>query len=525
MSCIVWNVRGLGNQRAFKNLSRLLSDEDPSLVFLCETKLVAGQCKNLKQKLGYDGCFVRDNIGRKGGLILLWKESVEVVIQSTLAGHIDALVKFSWDLMSKLASIAELSHLPWLAGGDFNEILLDNEKRGGRPRALAQMRSFQSCLDLCGLKDLSFSGEQYTWVKRQGYGDCIQERLDRFVGTFDWGTLFPNAKVTNLSFFHSDHRAVKISLGSSCVWVRKQAGNKWQRRFHFEEIWASDLECRELIASDWAMDKAKAGVEDVSVRLQNYAVETDRWGFKKFGNLRKSILETQTALEEKKADNSFRDHIADIGLSRKNRITCLFSNSGEWNTDPGNLLGIISEYFQDIFISSSPSSSDFASVLSCVDPKVTADMNNQLLRPFTSEEIKMALMDMNPTKAPGPNDMGSWNSTLITLIPKIQHLTTVKNFRPISLCTVLYKIVSRSIINRFRLILDDVIGDPQSAFVPGRLITDNVILGFEAMHWIRKHTGGQTGYAALKLDMSKAYDMVEWSFLRGMMDKLGFAEK
>ncbi|KAL5539433.1 hypothetical protein UlMin_045908 [Ulmus minor] len=610
MSCIVWNVRGLGNQRAFKNLNRLLSDEDPSLVFLCETKLVAGQCKNLKQKLGYDGCFVRDCIGRKGGLILLWKESVEVVIQSTSAGHIDALVsqaerhwrftgfygspevegrKFSWDLMSKLASIAELSHLPWLVGGDFNEILLDSEKRGGRPRALAQMMNFQSCLDLCGLKDLSFSGEQFTWVKRQGLGDCIQERLDRFVGTFDWGTLFPNAKVTNLAFFHSDHRAVKISLGSSWVWVRKQAGSKRQRRFHFEEIWASDLECRELITSNWAIDKAKAGVEDVTVRLKNCAVETDRWGFNKYGSLKKSILETQTDLEAKKADNSFRDHITDIRLlerrleflnnkeeiywrqrsriewlahgdrnskyfhhkaaerSRKNRITGLFSNAGEWNTDPGKILGIISDYFQDIFLSSSPSTSDFASVLSCVHPKVTTDMNNQLLRPFTSEDIKKALMDMNPTKAPGPDglpaiffqkfwdiigeditkaalhilndggDMGSWNATLITLIPKIQHPTTVKNFRPISLCTVLYKIVSRSITNRFRLILDDVIGDPQSAFVPGRLITDNVILGFEVMHWIRKHTGGQTGYAALKLDMSKAYDRVEWSFLRALI--------
>ncbi|KAL5566076.1 hypothetical protein UlMin_029240 [Ulmus minor] len=493
MSCIVWNVRGLGNQRAFKNLSQLLTDEDHSLVFLCETKLVARQCKNLKMKLGYKGCFVRDSIGRKRGLILLWKESMEVVIQSTSARHIDALVsqaerhwrftgfygspevesrKFSWDLMSK-ASIAELSHLPWLVGGDFNEILLDSEKKGGRPRALAQMRSFQFCLDLCGLKDLSFTGKKYTWVNMQGYGDCIQERLDQFFGTFDWQTLFPNAQVTNLSFFHSDHRVVKISLGSSWVWVRKPVGNKRKRRFHFEEIWASELECRELIASHWSMDKAKVGVEDVTVCLKNCAVEIDRWGFKKFGNLR----------------------------------------------------------------------------------KITIDMNNQLLRPFSSEKIKKALMDMNPTKAPGLDglpalffqknwdivgeditkaalhilneggDMSSCNSTLITLIPKIQHPTTVKNFRPISLCTVLYKIVSRSITNRFKLILDDVIGDPQSAFVPGRLITDNVILGFEAMHWIRQHIRGKTGYAALKLDISKAYDRVEWYFLRGMMDKLGFAEQ
>ena len=54
--------------------------------------------------------------------------------------------------------------------------------------------------------------------------------------------------------------------------------------------------------------------------------------------------------------------------------------------------------------------------------------------------------------------------------------------------------------------LDDVIGDPHSAFVLVRSITDKVLLGFEAMHWIRQYRGGKMGYAALKLDMSKAYD-------------------
>ena len=76
-----------------------------------------------------------------------------------------------------------------------------------------------------------------------------------------------------------------------------------------------------------------------------------------------------------------------------------------------------------------------------------------------------------------------------------------------------YKIVSKTITNRLRLIPDDVIGDPHSAFVSGRLITDNVLLGFEAMHCIRQHQGGKTSHAALKLDMSKVYNRVEWFFL------------
>ncbi|KAL5577919.1 hypothetical protein UlMin_019618 [Ulmus minor] len=121
-------------------------------------------------------------------------------------------------------------------------------------------------------------------------------------------------------------------------------------------------------------------------------------------------------------------------------------------------------------------------------------------------------------------DIHQWNQTLITLIPKIQSPTQVSEFRPISLCNVVYKLVSRTITNCFNRILDEVIGDQHSAFVPGRLITDNVLLGFETMHWLRQHRGGNTGYAALTLDMSKAYDRVEWPFLEVMMLRLGFAD-
>lgn len=86
---------------------------------------------------------------------------------------------------------------------------------------------------------------------------------------------------------------------------------------------------------------------------------------------------------------------------------------------------------------------------------------------------------------------------------------------------MVYKLVSRTITNHFSSILDEVIGDQQSAFVHRRLITDNVLLGSETMHWIRQHRGGNIGYTALTLDMSKAYDN-EWSFLEGMTLSLGF---
>lgn len=82
-----------------------------------------------------------------------------------------------------------------------------------------------------------------------------------------------------------------------------------------------------------------------------------------------------------------------------------------------------------------------------------------------------------------------------------------------------------TITNRFRPILDKVIYSFQSVFIPRRLIIDNVVVGFECMHWIRNNRRAKTGFAALKLDMRKAYDQVEWSFLENMMMKFGFAEK
>lgn len=119
-------------------------------------------------------------------------------------------------------------------------------------------------------------------------------------------------------------------------------------------------------------------------------------------------------------------------------------------------------------------------------------------------------------------DPSSINKTNIMLIPKIVNPSNITYFRPISLCNVLYKLLAKVIANCLQSVIDKCIDSAQSAFVPGRLIFDNVILAYELLHTLKHKRVGKKDFIAVKLDMSKAYDNIEWSFVERVMMKMGF---
>lgn len=121
-------------------------------------------------------------------------------------------------------------------------------------------------------------------------------------------------------------------------------------------------------------------------------------------------------------------------------------------------------------------------------------------------------------------DLQETNHTVVTLIPKVKDPKHIREIRPISLCSVLYKIASKTLANRLRPFMEQIICEQQSAFVNNRLITDNTLLAFEDFRCMKHHRYENNGSFGLKLDMMKAYDRIEWPYLRGIMGRFGFSE-
>lgn len=116
----------------------------------------------------------------------------------------------------------------------------------------------------------------------------------------------------------------------------------------------------------------------------------------------------------------------------------------------------------------------------------------------------------------------SINATHVRLIRKFQAPKLVSDYRPIALCNVVYKLISKIITLRLKSILQGLISENQTAFVLGKAISDNVMITHEILHYLKTSNAVKQCTAAVKTDMSKAYDRLEWDFVRLVLARMGF---
>lgn len=469
--------------------------------------------------------------------------------------------------------------------GDFNEIASNEEKDGGVRRKEWSFRNFKNFIRDNELIDLGFKGTPWTWISQRENGMIIKERLDRAMASPTWIQSHQNSNLSHLHTDASDHCMLLLDTdfhGKRRYKRRFQFDQRWTEDSEAGEVikkaWNKNLsgtisfkmskkikECRGALR-EWSKKLKGNAHKDIQIlkgRLKQ--MQQDGMGDKnkEIHSLKAKLNEAYLREEKfwhqkarikwlKEGDKNTAFFHACTAIRRKrNRIINLKNRYGQWCETEDQIKQEVEQYFRNLFTTSNPSGYD--EILSGIPRSITESMNKNLTRSVDEAEIKKALFSMHPNKAPGPDGMSPlffqkyWsivstdvvnfvkcffqfsclpkatNETLVTLILKIQNPIDLKHFRPISLCNVVYKIISKILANRMKAVLGHCISQAQSAFVPGRQIIDNIIIAHECIHFLNNKRYGRDGFMALKIDMAKAYDRVEWHFLTVMMHKMGFS--
>ncbi len=392
--------------------------------------------------------------------------------------------------------------------GDFNEISKAEEKCGRLGRSETQMQNFRDVIDECGFMDLGFTGPRFTWTNNRP-SDMAWERLDRAMATTEWIMLFPSVCVHHLDGKFSDHKPLWIGTDPIPQHV--------PRVFRFEEMWMSEQGCEETIAATWRTSKRGVPMYQVWDKIHACRRGLRAWSKHNFGSIKMQIRDTETKLKQAEV-NSMRgfDHHRVTELKRHlrellskeermwrqrsrtewlkagdsntrffhcratqrkchNHIHRLKNNDGVWTENQDQVPQLFLEYYTNLFTTETPS--QIEKVVENILPVVTSEMNRQLTRDFTSQEVENAMKHMVPLKAPGSDGLPPlfyqkyWhlagadvtqavltslnsgrmlqaiNHTHITFIPKIKNPESVSDYRPISLCNVIYKIASKVLTN------------------------------------------------------------------------------
>lgn len=433
----------------------------------------------------------------------------------------------SWDL---LRNLAVQSTLLWIILGDFNDILRASDKKGKNKQPNWMINGFKEAMFDCGVSDLPMEGHPFTWEKSKGTDRWVEEKLDRVFVCERWRDGFPTNKVQNLVAPTSDHSAIYFQVQ---IWkpvpcrVRFRFENSWLREKRCSEIvkdcWHQSRDCNikeriDLCAKElkaWGERLSKKFKENLSKcrdRMNRFRGGTDLFSQQCYTEAMKEYSKLLSQLEDfwkqrakqhwlKAADNNTKYfHVYASARKKKNQIKKLKDDNGtwhDWQHDFGELIG---NYYEHLFLLNEVFCDE---VLEIIGSRISMVQNEMLTESFTAEEVRIAVFSMHPDKSPGPDGMNPafyqrfWkiigndvssacinvlssnnipagqNDTLVVLIPKKKSLETMADLRPISLCNVMMKIITKMLANRMKRVLSGVISESQSAFIPGRFITDN----------------------------------------------------
>ncbi|GJZ08736.1 RNA-directed DNA polymerase, eukaryota, reverse transcriptase zinc-binding domain protein [Tanacetum coccineum] len=373
---------------------------------------------------------------------------------------------------------------PWCIAGDMNVILHPNEHSCGSSIMNPDMMEFQDCLNAIEVEDICSSGLHFTWTKnlhkvKMGNMTGVLKKLNRIMSIKDFIKNFPQA--------HAKLKEAKL----------------------VEEFFEAESDEEKFL-----QQQAKI-----------------KW-----------------LCEGEKNNNYF--HRVLKGRRNKSKVFSLCDDNGI-SSDQEQIPQFFLKHFKKFFSSTYPVQ-DIKSSETLVKKKLSFADDDKMIADVSNAKIKRALFDIDDSKSPGPDGftaaffkqvwriagvdicnavkeffssgkmLGELNANLVSLILKIQTPNKVTDFKPIA-DNVLYKCISKVLINRLKTSLGNLVSCNQSAFIPGRHIQDNILLTQKIIRGYNRKGGPKR--MAFKIDIQKAYDTVNWDFLKKVLEGFGYHEK
>ncbi|GJU22274.1 RNA-directed DNA polymerase, eukaryota, reverse transcriptase zinc-binding domain protein [Tanacetum coccineum] len=394
-----------------------------------------------------------------------------------------------WNELRRMKSIS--TRWPWILMGYFNVTLKLEEHSAGGSRMSADMQDFAECVNDIKVEDVNYSGLQFTWIKSPSKPKTIIiKKLDRAMVNAEFLGSYGGAHARFHPFLISDHSHVVMHIPDTLEGTKKA--------FRFSNFIADKKEFIEVVKKDWKCDcdgysMYKLVKEDEEYESLFEKVEANPNSADVKKDMSTILLEYNEAINDE-------EKLLPKMLNRRNlnRIMGIFDKQGnlfEWENVPSQFV----KHFEK-FLSNNGDTEEIDSE-GLFNKKLTNSEAEAMVRDVSDTEIKEAIFGIGNDKAPGPDGFTS------TFFKKSWDIVEE------DVCKAI-------IANRLQGCLDKLISINQSAFVPGRLIQDNLLITQELLKGYNRKKGPQR--CALKIDIAKAYDTVNWKFLENILKQYGY---
>ncbi|KAL2231030.1 UNVERIFIED_CONTAM: hypothetical protein Sindi_1697400 [Sesamum indicum] len=452
---------------------------------------------------------------------------------------------------------------PWLVGGDFNAVREMNEVCGVSGDIRTTMEEFNAAIQEAGLIPLPMQGEWYTWHNCSTSSWSLWKRLDRILINDRWLARFPSSCYHSLLPRTSDHSPLVIH---GDMQHHQQTGGGMFRFDNYlthspefipsvQNIWQHSITgvpmfavIRKLKALKPVFREQRRKKGDLTLNVQlakgfldeaQQLVSNDRQNeallqlehccrlvYAKAVKLEQIMLQQRAKIQwMKEGDQCTRIFFRKIAQRRvARRILQINDDYGTSHTEPGEIINEFVHYYQNLL---GGNRRQILIDIGFLRPWARHILSNEeashLISIFTPDDVKQAVFDIAEDKAPGPDGYSSGFFKAAWPVVGQEVTKAVLDFFSTG------KLLQASQLHNFgsnpkgtHVVLDKIISPCQGAFIPGRSIGDNILLAQELF----------TGYnqmrlpprCALKVDIRKAYDTVEWDFLLAVLQLFGFPQ-